>query len=67
MPICRLSSFSNVGMETLGYMHSKYSINAIEEIFISHYGICVMVCYELWYKVLTSGKLLSRQTPKQLF
>ena len=67
MPIIKLSSFSNIGMETLGYMHPKYGINAIEEIFVSHYGVCVMVCYEVWYKLLMSGKLLSRQTPKHLF
>ena len=67
MPICKLSSFSDEGMKTLGFLHSKYCINAIEEIFISHFGVCVMVCYEVWYKLRMSGKLFSRQRPKHLF
>ena len=67
MPICGLSNIACVGMTTLGYIHSNYSINAIEDIFISHYGICVSVCYEIWYKLTCTGKLLSCQTQKHLF
>lgn len=67
MAICGLSNIANVGMTTLGYIHSNYGINAIEDIFLSHYGICVTVCFEIWYKLSVSGKLLSCQTLKHLF
>lgn len=62
-----LTNISFIGMATLGYVHSNFVISAIEDIFISHYGICVLVCFEIWYKLKKSGKLFSRQTPKHLF
>ena len=69
MPICGIFNIANVGMTTLGYIHSNYCINAIEEIFISHYGICVTVCFEIWYKLSykISVYFIQRQSIKLSF
>jgi hypothetical protein len=62
-----LSNITVTGMATLGFFHSNFVVSTIEEIFISHYGACVLVCFEIWRKLKSSGKLLSGQNAKHLF
>lgn len=67
MSIGSYNNFSFIGMITLGYHDPNMPDAFIEQIFISHYGSCVRTCYEVWYQLVNSGKLLSDQNEKHLF
>lgn len=67
MASCGLQNIAIIGMVTLGYCPSNYPISTVKEIFVSHYGVGAMVCFEIWYKLIQSGKLLLCQTTKHLF
>lgn len=64
---CSDTQISYIGMVTLGFDFSKKSINAIEEVFLSHYGSCVAICNVVWNKLISSGQLIPCQRAEHLF
>jgi hypothetical protein len=66
LKICE-TQLAYIGMSTIGLDYSKFSIAAVDQIFISHYGSCVTMCTMIWDKVILSGECLPSQKPDHLF